>query len=243
MSIQEIRLKEIRLNYEKLINNIKTKCLSLDINFDDITIVAISKTFPASDIICLNELGHNDIGENKVQELIQKYNDIRDTYPGSVKLKWHLVGHLQTNKVKYITDIVHLIHSVDSVKLAAEIQKQLTKTETGRDKIINVLIQVNTSREPQKSGVEIGDTGKLCKEISLFENIRIKGLMTIGMFTDNENIIRENFRTLNNLFQELKSIHTDFKYLSMGMTSDYDIALEEGANMLRIGSAIFGERN
>jgi pyridoxal phosphate enzyme (YggS family) len=141
--------------------------------------------------------------------------------------------------VKYIVDFIHLIHSVDSLKLANEIDVQAKKI----NRIIGILVQVNTSDENQKSGIEPADAKNLCEEISKFENVNLKGLMTIGMFTDEENIIRENFRTLRNLFDELKPFHKNFEYLSMGMTSDYEIAIEEGSNMLRIGSAIFGLRN
>jgi hypothetical protein len=149
-----------------------------------------------------------------------------------------MIGHLQTNKVKYIADYVYLIHSVDSEKLAEEIQKQAEK----RNKVLDVLVQVNTSDEMQKSGVDPDKAEKLCRYVSGLSNVRLCGLMTIGKFTDNKNIIRGNFKDLKKIYDELKTGFPDFKYLSMGMTSDYEIAIEEGANLLRIGSAIFGKR-
>jgi PLP dependent protein len=221
-------------NYSELIADIKGVCSQVGKNYEDIKLVAISKTFPAEEISEIHRLGHADFGENKVQELKSKYDELK-----SENINWHLVGHLQSNKVKYIADFVNLIHSVDSYKLAEEIDKHAKKA--GRR--INILVQVNTSDELQKSGVEPADAKKLCKEISVLENVNMQGLMTIGMFTDVEEIIRENFRILKNLFDDLKGSYPDFKYLSMGMTSDYRIAIEEGSNMLRIGSAIFGKRN
>ena len=221
-------------NYNDLISDIKNVCEESARNFSDITLVAVSKTFPESDITFINDLGHLDFGENKVQELKSKYDNLKDK-----NIKWHLVGHLQSNKVKYIADFVHLIHSVDSFKLAEIIDEHAKK----HNRVIDILIQVNTSNEDQKSGIEPSDASSLCDEISNLENVRLKGLMTIGMFTDDEKIIRDNFRLLRNLYMELRVTFNTFEYLSMGMTSDYRIAIEEGSNMLRIGSAIFGNRN
>lgn len=221
-------------NYSELITDIRGVCSQVGKNYEDIKLVAISKTFPSEEISEVHRLGQTDFGENKVQELKSKYDELK-----SENINWHLVGHLQTNKVKYIADFVSLIHSVDSFKLAEEIDKHAKKA--GRR--INILVQVNTSDEMQKSGVDPADAKNLCKEISTLENINMQGLMTIGMFTDVEEIIRENFRMLKNLFDDLKVNYPDFKYLSMGMTSDYRIAIEEGSNMLRVGSAIFGKRN
>jgi pyridoxal phosphate enzyme (YggS family) len=224
----------LKENYSDLITDIKAICSQIGKNYEDIKLVAISKTFPSEEILEIHKIGQIDFGENKVQELKSKYDELK-----SESINWHLVGHLQTNKVKYVADFVELVHSVDSFKLALELDKYAKKA--GR--IINILVQVNTSDEMQKSGAEPDNVKNLCKEISALENITIQGLMTIGMFTDLENIIRENFVLLRNLFDELKIDYKSFKYLSMGMTSDYKIALEEGSNMLRIGSAIFGKRN
>ena len=220
-------------NYKVLIEDIGSTCRKFERDINDITLVAVSKTFPSEEVTELFKNGHLDFGENKVQELRQKQEELKD-----LAIRWHLVGHLQTNKVKYIVDFIHIVHSVDSLKLAIEIDTLAKK----RNKVIDILVQVNTSDEDQKSGIESADAKNLCREISGLENVRLKGLMTIGMFTDDEKIIRKNFITLRNLFDELKPVHNNFEYLSMGMTSDYKIAIEEGANMLRIGSAIFGNR-
>ncbi|MBI5403233.1 MAG: YggS family pyridoxal phosphate-dependent enzyme [Ignavibacteriae bacterium] len=224
----------LKENYSELVTDIKGVCTQVGKNYDDIKLVAVSKTFPPEEILEVKRLGHADFGENKVQELKSKFDELK-----SENINWHLVGHLQTNKVKYIADFVTLIHSVDSFKLAEEIDRHAKKA--GR--IINILVQVNTSDELQKSGIEPSDAKNLCREISSLENINLQGLMTIGMFTDVEEIIRENFRMLKDIFDDLKVDYPGFRYLSMGMTSDYRIAIEEGSNMLRIGSAIFGKRN
>ena len=171
----------LKENYSDLITDIKAICAQIGKNYDDIKLVAISKTFPPEEILEVHKIGHIDFGENKVQELKIKYDELK-----SEGINWHLVGHLQTNKVKHIIDFVHLIHSVDSFKLAREIDKLAKKA----GKTVNILVQVNTSDEMQKSGAEPGEVKNLCKEISSLENVRMNGLMTIGMFTDLENIIR-----------------------------------------------------
>lgn len=220
------------------LNGLKTRiadsCEACGRRAEEITLVAVSKTFPDSDVLEAFNAGQLNFGENKVQEMVKKY-DVLSKYD----LKWHLIGHLQTNKVKYIAEFVHLIHSVDSFKLALEIDKQASKAK----RKIDILVQVNTSDEMQKSGAEVGETKNLCNEIKQLENINLSGLMTIGKFTDDTDIIRDNFRTLKKLYDEIKPDFRDFNFLSMGMTSDYEIAIEEGANMLRIGSAVFGYRN
>lgn len=208
----------------------------------DIYLIAVSKTFPVDAIAAALDYNQLDFGENRVQELLEKEPSFRDRI-----LHWHLIGHLQTNKVKFIVPFVFLVHSLDSLKLAQKIQAEAVKA----DKKIKCLVQVNTSGEDQKSGCDPKYTLKLVKEISQFENIKIKGLMTVGKMMDNEKdpaereTVRCNFRHLKELFEEIKAHNipgVDMKYLSMGMTSDYDIAIEEGSNMLRIGTAIFGNR-
>ncbi|MEO7292519.1 MAG: YggS family pyridoxal phosphate-dependent enzyme [Ginsengibacter sp.] len=227
------------IRIKKKIERISNNCGR---NSKEIYLIAVSKTFPTEAVISAIEFNQLDFGENRVQELVQKNSDIE----GRI-LNWHLIGHLQTNKVKYIAPFVFMIHSVDSFKLAQKISEEGKKL----GKRIKCLIQVNTSGEDQKSGCEVKDTLKLVKEISYLENIRVKGLMTIAKFMNDEkseserNIVRDNFKTLRSLYDEIKEMNipnTDFKYLSMGMSSDYDIAIEEGSNMLRIGSSIFGER-
>lgn len=229
-----MREDELRSNYESFLNDLNDVCNSLGKNLNDINIIAVSKTFSAEDIITVNGLGQNSFGENKVQELVQKFEEIP-----SPEIKWHLIGHLQTNKVKYIIPIVYLIHSVDSLKLAVEINK---RAESAKKKI-NILVQVNTSGEDSKSGVQPEKTEELCNEIAVLSRINLCGLMTISKLDGTDEEIRKNFHSLKILYDKLSSEHKNFKYLSMGMTSDYRIAIEEGANMIRVGSAIFGNRN
>ncbi|HLT24460.1 MAG TPA: YggS family pyridoxal phosphate-dependent enzyme [Ignavibacteria bacterium] len=226
--------ESIKDNYVRLKRNIKEACERSGRGQDSVKLIAVSKTFPAADIKSLYELGHRDFGENKVQELGEK-NTALDT----LDIYWHLIGHLQTNKVKFIIDYVSLIHSVDSIKLADEIQKRASQSS----KLIDILVQVNTSGEDSKFGVEPSQAGRICSDIRKLENIRLRGLMTIGKLTENEDEIRENFRLLKNLYDELLPVNNQFEFLSMGMTSDYEIAIEEGSNMIRVGSAIFGERD
>lgn len=221
-------------NLKLLKNDIFEVCKRVGRNVDEIKLIAVSKTFPVEDILTVFNGGQIDFGENKPQEMKEKYDEL--SYKN---IRWHMIGHLQTNKVKYIADYVYLIHSVDSEKLAEEIQRQAEK----RNKVLDILVQVNTSDEMQKSGVDPDKAEKLCRFVSSLVNVRLCGLMTIGKFTDDKNIIRGNFKDLKNLYDELKTSFPDFKYLSMGMTSDYEIAIEEGANLLRIGSAIFGKRD
>ncbi|MBS1492937.1 MAG: YggS family pyridoxal phosphate-dependent enzyme [Bacteroidetes bacterium] len=220
-------------NLKLLKNDIFEVCKRVGRDVNEIKLIAVSKTFPVEDIQTVFNAGQVDFGENKPQEMKEKFDELHDK-----NIRWHMIGHLQTNKVKYIADYVYLIHSVDSEKLAEEIQKQAEK----RNKVLDVLVQVNTSDEMQKSGVDPDKAEKLCRFVSSLVNVRLCGLMTIGKFTYDKNIIRGNFKDLKKIYDELKPSFPDFKYLSMGMTSDYEIAIEEGANLLRIGSAIFGKR-
>src|SRR5690606_26145652 len=169
--------ESIKDNYVRLKRNIKEACERSGRGQDSVKLIAVSKTFPAADIKSLYELGHRDFGENKVQELGEK-NTALDT----LDIYWHLIGHLQTNKVKFIIDYVSLIHSVDSIKLADEIQKRASQSS----KLIDILVQVNTSGEDSKFGVEPSQAGRICSDIRKLENIRLRGLMTIGKLTENE---------------------------------------------------------
>ena len=233
----------IENNLLKIKQKISRVCSQCERDPKDIYLIAVSKTFPADAIASALDYNQLDFGENRVQELLDKEPAFRDRI-----MHWHLIGHLQTNKVKFIVPFVFLVHSLDSLKLAQKIQTEAAKA----DKKIKCLIQVNTSGEDQKSGCDPKYTLKLVKEISQFENIKVKGLMTVGKMMENEKdpaereFVRSNFRQLKELFEEIKGHNipgVDMKYLSMGMTSDYDIAIEEGSNMLRIGSAIFGKRD
>lgn len=205
----------------------------------DITLVAVSKTFPAENIKDAYDCGHRDFGENYVQEWLSK----KDLLPNDIR--WHFIGHLQTNKVKYIIPGISLIHSVDSEKLLKEIQKQAQKKSAN----VDVLLQVHISDEETKFGFDENEL------VTIFDNslylshpyVRICGLMGMASFTNDENKIRNEFKKLKELFCRIKGKFNqpsnNFKILSMGMSSDYKIALEEGSNMIRIGSAIFGKRN
>jgi PLP dependent protein len=204
----------------------------------NVVLVAVSKTKPADDIMELYRLGQRDFGENYVQELVEKQAQLPQD------IRWHFIGHLQSNKVKYIAPFVHLIHGVDSFKLLQEINKQAQKT--GR--IIGVLLQVHIAQEETKFGLdehelhEILDKPEVLGEL---KNIRISGLMGMASFSDDENVIRSEFNYLKLLFDKYAKYQTPGfqpETLSMGMSADYKIAIEEGSNMVRIGSLLFGAR-
>ncbi|MGN0148968.1 MAG: YggS family pyridoxal phosphate-dependent enzyme [Clostridia bacterium] len=202
---------------------------------EDITLVAVTKTHPAEMMNEAIDLGVTDIGENKPQEVRDKYEFVKP-------VKWHLIGHLQTNKVKYIIDKVSLIHSVDSIKLMDEIERQAQKHNI----IMDILIQVNISGEESKSGIRPEELNLLLSHAGELNHIRVKGLMTIAPKTDNpeENIL--HFDNMRQLFVDTsKNIcdNVNMQYLSMGMSGDYETAIECGANMVRIGSAVFGARD
>lgn len=242
MAGNEANYDYIEKNLLRIKRKIERICTNCARNPSEIYIIAVSKTFPAEAIISALDYNQLDFGENKVQELVSKQQVLENRI-----LHWHLIGHLQSNKVKSVVPFVFLIHSVDSFKLAQKINSEAAKI--GR--IVKCLVQVNTTGEEQKSGCDIKHTLKLVKEISVLENIKVKGLMTIAKIMNDEknederNVVRQNFRDLKEQFEEIKSLdipNTDMKYLSMGMSSDFDIAIEEGSNMLRIGSAIFGNR-
>jgi len=223
-------------NYTEVKARVKEICERAGRNPDDVKIIAVSKTFPISNIMELNQDGQYDFGENRIRELRDKYYNISFQYEG--KINWHMIGHLQSRKVKDIVAFIHLIHSVDSFELALEIDTKAKQI----NKIIDILIQVNTSNESQKQGLVPADTLNVCKQIRELKNVRIKGLMTMAKLTEDTEEIRSSFRSLKKMFDELKSDFSDMEHLSMGMSHDYEIAIEEGATMLRIGSAIFGNR-
>lgn len=200
----------------------------------NVTLVAVSKTRTLEEMEEAYKMGIRDFGENKVQELVEKAEKFHDD------VRWHLIGHLQRNKVKYIVDHVHLIHSLDSVKLLEEIEKKYSQ----QNKIANVLIQINIGRDPNKSGILIEDLNELIEACEKCKNVQVKGLMTIIPKGDDESN-RKYFRDMKKVYDSLsKKMYNNIKmeYLSMGMTGDYKIALEEGANIVRIGQGIFGER-
>ena len=204
-----------------------------------VTLVAVSKTKPVVDILEAYNAGQRDFGENKVQEMASKYEELPKD------IRWHMIGHLQRNKVKYMASFVHLIHGVDSFKLLKEINKQAKK----QNRVIDCLLQVRIAQEETKFGMLCNEINTLFEsnELSDFQNIRIIGLMGMASFTADENQVREEFRSLSRFFNELntksKTQNPKPKTLSMGMSGDYKIAIEEGSTMIRVGSAIFGSRN
>ena len=198
-----------------------------------VTLVAVSKTKPVDLIKNAYDCGQRDFGENKVQELVNKY----EMLPKDIK--WHMIGHLQRNKVKYIAPFVYLIHSVDSVRLLNEINKQAEKN----NKTINVLLQIDISDDNTKFGFSFNEIDNLLNSdlINELNNVKIEGLMGMASFTLNEKTIKDQFTSLKNLYNSYKN-KLNFKILSMGMSSDYKIAIECDSNLIRLGSSIFGNR-
>jgi hypothetical protein len=199
---------------------------------EDINIVAVSKTKTIDDIMNAYNCGQRLFGENRVQELTDKYNKLPKD------IKWNMVGHLQSNKVKYIASFVDLIHSLDSIKLAKEINKQADKN----NRIINCLIQLKISKDESKYGISINDFDEFYKHIKNLNFINVIGLMGMASLTNDENLIKNEFKSISSLYNQLKLVNKNFRYLSIGMSNDYKLAVHEGGNMIRIGSRIFGER-
>lgn len=226
-------LKMIAENLQSLRKNIEEICFKAGRNPSSVKLIAVSKSFGVEQIKRAIQVGQKEFGENKAQELIAKYDVL-----GS-EVIWHFIGHLQKNKVKLAVKAAEFIHSVDSVELAAEIQKHAEKSV----KVQKILIQVKTSEEETKSGVTdktvLSEVAAFCAKAP---NLNLIGLMTIAPFTEDKNLIRKSFSYLRKLQEELNAEGYNLTELSMGMTSDYEIAIEEGATMLRIGSAIFGQR-
>lgn len=223
-------------NIKQVQKNIAEACLRVGRNPEEVTLIAVSKTKPVSDIQEALKSDILDYGENKVQELAEKY----DCLPKNIR--WHMIGHLQRNKVKYLVGKTCLIHSVDSVRLAEQIEKEFAK----KDLTADVLIEVNMAKEESKFGITAGETEDLIRSISVFPHIRIRGLMTIAPYTDNPETNRVFFRNMKKLSVDISSKNIDnvsMDVLSMGMTGDYQVAVEEGATIVRVGTGIFGERN
>lgn len=210
-------------------------CEKNGIDESQVHLIAVTKTYEADVINSAIDFGITDIAENRVQEIMRKYDAIHEN------VKWHLIGQLQSNKVKYIIDKVSLIHSVDSIKLANEIQKHAERI----GKVQDILIQINIAGEIQKSGISKADLPELLEHIKTLPNVRVCGLMNIAPFVDDPETLRSDFREMKNLFDSLRKYNSDnitSEYLSMGMSSDFEVALSEGANMIRIGTSIFGKR-
>ena len=200
---------------------------------ENVLVVAVSKTKSIELIKKAYETGHRDFGENKIQEMTSKFNDLPED------INWHMIGHIQTNKVKYLAPYVSLIHSLDSLKLAKEINKQAIKN----NRIIECLIQYRISNEETKFGLNENEVMDIIKLQDNFSGLRITGLMGMASFVDDQNVIDKEFKKLKTLFDKIKLSNKKFKIISMGMTLDYNLAIKNGSNMIRIGSKIFGERN
>ncbi len=229
-------MEDIKKNLETVRGQIAEAAQTVGRDGDEVILVAVSKTRTPEEINTAIDAGTTDIGENKVQEIMDKYDEIKP-------VRWHMIGHLQTNKVKYIIDKVDMIHSVDSIKLAKEIDKRAK----AHNKTMDILVQINPAEEESKFGVTIEGAGDLVREIlENCENIRIRGLMSVAPIAEDPRDVKPFFDGVKAKYDELAQIDDpklDFKYLSMGMSHDFAVAIEAGSNLVRVGSAIFGERD
>ena len=226
----------INENISKVRENIVKACEKAGRNPEEVTLIAVSKTKPVSAIEEALLSGTLDYGENKVQELCDKY----DVLPKNIR--WHMIGHLQRNKVKYSVGKTYLVHSVDSLRLAEQIEKEFAK----HNQVCDILVEVNIAQEESKFGINAKETEELIRKIAKFEHVRIKGLMTIAPYTEDPESNRDYFREIKKLSVDIRDKNIDnvsMDVLSMGMTGDYMVAVEEGATMVRVGTGIFGERN
>lgn len=225
---------EIKHNHEKIINNITEACKLSGRAPQEVTLTAVSKTKPIELLKEAYACGCREFGENKVQELMDKIPQMPED------VKWHMIGHLQTNKVKYLIGKVELIHSVDSVKLAKVISKESMKHNV----ITNILVEINVAGEESKFGTSDMDANlELIKEIKQLPGIKLKGLMTIAPFTESGEDNRIYFRTLKQFAKKHSDLFDGDIILSMGMSGDYEVAIQEGATMIRVGTNLFGARN
>jgi len=223
-------------NYREILENIENACISAGRKTSEIELVGVTKTVGIEPILKSIDMGISHIGENRVQEFLSKYDELKKT-----DVKMSIIGHLQTNKVKYIADKVDMIQSLDSARLAAEIDRQAKKHK----RIIDVLLEINVGNEESKSGVSINELEKLIEEVSVYGNIRVRGLMSIPPILTDEKTQIQYFEKLYKVFidigaKKLDNIFMDF--LSMGMSSDYPLAIKCGANMVRIGTSLYGKR-
>lgn len=226
----------IKENLAQVRENIKAACLRSHRDPSEVTLIAVSKTKPVEMIYEAIACGETEFGENKVQEMCDKIEVVK------APVHWHLIGHLQTNKVKYIVDKAYLIHSVDSYHLAQKIQDEAEKKNVD----VNILVQVNVANEETKFGLATEETIDMVEKISKLSRVHIKGLMTIAPFVENPEENREIFKKIKQLSVDIKRKNidnVDMSVLSMGMTGDYEVAIEEGATHVRVGTGIFGERN
>ncbi|MFG6384423.1 MAG: YggS family pyridoxal phosphate-dependent enzyme [Lachnospiraceae bacterium] len=225
----------VKENLVEVKENIRRACEKSGRTPEEVTLIAVSKTKPISMIEEAYREGNRDFGENKVQEILDKYPVL------PTDIRWHMIGHLQRNKVKYIIDKVYLIHSVDSLRLAEEISSQAAKKQVD----VNILIEINIAQEESKFGISRIEALQLVEDIAQLPHIYIKGLMTVAPFVENPEENREYFRQIKKLSVDIMKKNIDnvnMSVLSMGMTGDYMVAIEEGATMVRVGTGIFGER-
>ncbi|HBM79822.1 MAG: YggS family pyridoxal phosphate-dependent enzyme [Clostridiales bacterium] len=226
----------IKENIDTILEKVNRACEKSNRSSNEIKLIAVTKTVDINRILEALKCNIKSIGENKVQEMTEKYRHIGNM------AEWHMIGHLQTNKVKHIIDKVSMIQSVDSLKLMNEINKRCKDI----DKVIDILIEINIGRESTKYGIDPSDILNFIKEAPKYENIRVKGLMTVAPALANKEEVRPYFKEMKKIFDELKDLsikNVEMKYLSMGMTGDFEIAVEEGSNMIRIGTGIFGPRD
>ena len=225
----------IRENIERVKENIRTACEKSGRKAEDVTLIAVSKTKPISMLQEAYECGCRDFGENKVQELVEKWEQMPKD------IRWHMIGHLQRNKVKYIVDKVYMIHSVDSLRLAEEISKEAGK----KGVTVSILIEINVAEEETKFGTTCEEACRLVEEIAKLPHLVIKGLMTIAPYVENPEENKQYFEKLRQIYVDINRKNIDNVYmteLSMGMTGDYETAIAEGATYIRVGTGIFGER-
>lgn len=230
-----MKYKYIDENLAYIKENIEKACLKSNRKFEDITIIGVTKNVDLERIEYLKSLGIKNFGENKAQELLEKYEDIQNA-------SWHFIGNLQTNKVKQIIDKVEIIHSVNSLRLLNEINKRAFEHK----KIIKILLEINIANDKSKNGLNLEDIDDFVENTEIFKNIELSGLMCIAPFVEKPQYNRKYFMQMKKLFVDIYSKNKDninMKYLSMGMTNDYEIAVEEGSNIVRIGTGIFGSRN
>ena len=231
-----MRKDDLMNNLASVEERVAAACKRAGRDRSEVTLIAVSKTKPVEDLQVIYDQGVREFGENKVQELTGKIPELPQD------INWHLIGHLQRNKVKYIVDKVKLIHSVDSYRLAEEINIQAKKHNI----TVPVLIEVNAANEATKFGVKLEEAKQLCEEISHLENVRIKGLMTIApnvVVPEDNRAIFHKIKALSVDIAEENIDNVDMRIISMGMTNDFEVAIEEGATHVRVGTAIFGERN
>lgn len=226
----------IQENIKHVEEKIAAACKKSGRNPEDVTLIAVSKTKPVTMLKEAYDYGCRDFGENKVQELVDKWEQLPKD------IRWHMIGHLQRNKVKYIVDKVYLIHSVDSIRLAEEISKEAAK----KNVTVSILVEVNVAEEESKFGTTCEEAYKLVDDIAKLPNIVVKGLMTIAPYVENSEENRQYFEKLHQIYVDIVDKNIDNVYmdeLSMGMTGDFEVAVTEGATYVRVGTGIFGERN